>query len=361
MRSRYSILLLCLFLTPLAAQNFEVIKAEYGADATWTDVTGRLRDLVRGNGIEFTVDGQTLGDPLPGIQKTLRVRYRFRNRTRTENFKDLEFVRLGNPSPGGAINGNFPAQAAALSIESARYGIGNRWNDVTRFLNNSIQNNTLRVQVNNASMGGDPAPANEKVLEVRYRYQGQSFSATVRENQMLELPGGGSSGTSASLRILSARYGEGFRANDVTQFLNNTIQNNTLRVQVNTGSMGGDPAPGLAKNLQVQYEYNGVRNTVTVRDGEMLELPGNTASKDIPSSDNLQIESATYGTFGRNVDVTEVIRRAIQSNRVRLTVNDATMGANPSSSRNDELVVRYILNGQRFTKTVRERGSLDLP
>lgn len=43
------------------------------------------------------MDGETLGDPMPGVQKTLRVRYSFRNRVRTENFKDLENVRLGNP------------------------------------------------------------------------------------------------------------------------------------------------------------------------------------------------------------------------------------------------------------------------
>lgn len=360
-------------MAPLWGQNFQVLKAEYGAGMNWTDVTDRVQALVRGNGVEFTVDGQTLGDPMPGVQKTLRLRYSFRNRVRTENFRDLDQVRLGNPSAGGGgfPGGGGPGFGRGLQIESARYGVGNRWTDVTALLNNSIQNDALRMQVTNATMGGDPAPANEKVLEVRYRYQGQSQSVTIRENQQLELGGGGFGGGNGGgpgfggqgLRILSARYGEGFRTTDVTQFLNNNISNNSLRVQVNTGSMGGDPAPGIVKTLVVQYEYNGARNSVNVRDGEMLQLPGGYGGGNGGGwgGNRLEILEARYGTFGRSVDVTEIIRGAIRNDGVRLTVSDFTMKANPSGSRNDRLTVRYVYNGQQMTKDLGERETLVLP
>ncbi len=371
-RSVFLSLAFGLVMSPLWAQNFQILKAEYGAGMNWTDVTDRVQALVRGNGVEFTVDGQTLGDPMPGVQKTLRVRYSIRNRVRTENFRDLDTVRLGNPSAGGGgVFPGAPGLGRGLQIESARYGVGNRWSDVTALLNNNIQNDALRMQVTNATMGGDPAPANEKVLEVRYRYQGQSQSVTIRENQQLELGGSGSGGDVGSgpgfggqgLRILSARYGDGFRTTDVTQFLNNNISNNSLRVQVNTGSMGGDPAPGIVKTLVVQYEFNGTRNSVNVRDGDMLQLPAGFGGGNGGGwgGNRLEILEARYGTFGRNVDVTEIVRSAIRNNGVRLTVSDFTMKANPSGSRNDRLTVRYVHNGQQMTKDLGERETLVLP
>jgi hypothetical protein len=219
-------------------------------------------------------------------------------------------------------------------------------------------------------MGGDPAPANEKVLEVRYRYQGQSQSVTIRENQQLELGGGGFGGGNGGgpgfgqgLRILSARYGEGFRTTDVTQFLNNNISNNSLRVQVNTGSMGGDPAPGVVKTLQVQYEMNGARNSVSVRDGEMLQLPGGFGGGNGGGwgGNDLRIDNATYGSFGRNVDVTNLLQNAVQGGSLKMSVNDNSMNANPSRGRNDRLTVRYTYRGRQLSKEVREGDTLLLP
>lgn len=361
-------------MAPVWGQNFQVLKAEYGAGMDWTDVTDRVQALVRGNGVELRVDGQTLGDPLPGVQKTLRIRYSQRGRVRTENFKDLDQVRLGNPNAGGGGGGGFPGGPGfgrGLQIESARYGVGNRWTDVTSLLSNSIQNDSLRMQVTNQTMGGDPAPANEKVLEVRYRYQGQSQSATIRENQQLELGGGGFGGGNGggpgfggqSLRIVSARYGDGFRTTDVTQFLNNNISNNSLRVQVNMGSMGGDPAPGVVKTLQVQYELNGVRGSTSVRDGEMLQLPGGFGGGNGGGwgGGDLRIDSATYGSFGRSIDVTAIVQNAVQGSSLKLSVNDSSMNGNPSGGRNDQLTVRYTFRGRQMSKQMREGGTLILP
>ncbi|MCX6612857.1 MAG: hypothetical protein NTW74_18660, partial [Acidobacteria bacterium] len=106
--------------------NFQVIKAEYGADNRWEDVTSRVQGLVRGNGVEFRVDGETLSDPLPGVQKTLRVRYVFRGQTRTDNFQDLAYVRLGEPGRGLFGGGNARPVRGALEIVKAEYGEGNR-------------------------------------------------------------------------------------------------------------------------------------------------------------------------------------------------------------------------------------------
>jgi len=46
----------------------------------------------------------------------------------------------------------------------------------------------LTVNVNNSTMGGDPAVGYDKVLIVVYRYQGKEQAAAVREGGTLSLP-----------------------------------------------------------------------------------------------------------------------------------------------------------------------------
>ncbi len=282
-------LFVALAVVPAPAQSFEVLKAEYGAGVTWTDVTEKVRSLVRGNGVEFVVDGATLGDPLPGTAKTLRVRYAVRGRTRTENFADHATVRLGNPSAAAVpappaapstststgIFGPAPAAGASgLQIERARYGDGRRWLDVTQLLRDSVRENRLMVPVSNATFGSDPAPATPKVVEVDYVWNGQRQSARVAEGKSLELGEGVASGVSAA---------------------------------------------------------------------------------------GLVIELARFGTLGTNVDVTELIRRRVMGGRVQMTINSSILGQDPSGQRVNELVVDYLVNGQKQTKIVKEGGQLNIP
>ncbi len=376
-------LLALAFLKPGCAQNFEVVKAEYGADANWTDVTDRVRALVRGNGVEFTVDGQTLGDPLPGQQKTLRVRYVFRNRTRTENFRDLDVVRLGNPGmgfPGGGNTGGGNTGGGfgqGLGIERARYGVGNRWLDVTQLLRDSVRDNTVRLQVNNASFGSDPAPANEKVLEVEYTYRGQRQNITVRENQYLELPGGatsggangggfGNSGANAGLEIVSARYGTMTRNVDVTERVRGALRDGRIDLRVDRSSMGSNPSNSRRNELEVEYLVNGRRQSARVAEGGVLQL--NASGGSIFGGGNsdpnaLVIESATWGSNNRINDVTQDLRRQMQSNRLNVRADNSTFsGRDPAVGADKELFIRYrVGNGPAREVRVREGRSVSIP
>ena len=51
-----------------------------------------------------------------------------------------------------------------------------------------VRNGTLVVQVNNNTMGGDPAKGGDKVLTVIYRFQGREQTSTVKEGNMLRIP-----------------------------------------------------------------------------------------------------------------------------------------------------------------------------
>lgn len=267
--------------------SFQVIKAEYGADNRWEDVTSRVQGLVRGNGVEFRVDGETLSDPLPGVQKTLRVRYVFRGQTRTDNFQDLAYVRLGEPGRGLFGGGNARPVRGALEIVKAEYGEGNRWRDVTALLSQQISGNSVKLDVSNLTMGGDPAPAVRKSLRVDYSYQDQRRSVTVAENAQLVLPeSGGSASASVSssqLVILVAEYRARGRSNMVTDLLRDAIRGDQLKLRVDNTTMGGDPYPSMNKELYVRYSYQGREYENFSREGSTVVLPNRY---DRPASGN---------------------------------------------------------------------------
>jgi hypothetical protein len=361
-------------------QNFRVLKAEYGADNTWLDVTQKLTEMVRGNGLEFRVDGDTLTDPLPGVEKTLRIRYIYRNRTQTENFKDLDTVRLGNPSGvggGGVVTGN-----GVLRVLQAQYGFDRRFNDVTERLNNLIQGNTLRVQVTNANLGGDPAPANKKALRVDYEYQGVRNTVTVAEEAFLELPTPGTSGVvppqSGALRILSATFGNGNNNQDVTAAVAAKVTGETLDMVASTRELGLSNMFGM-NTLTVVYQVGARRYESRVRQNGRVQLPnrndpapsGNVGGTDSGSggiwnpnsgSGQLTIENAIWGTSGRNMDVTDVVRGALQNGRLSIRADINTMQCDPALNVQKQLVIRYrVGNGAVQTMTTREGGTANLP
>ncbi len=261
----------------ILSPTFQVIKAEYGADNRWDDVTGRVQGLVRGNGVEFRVDGETLGDPLPGIQKTLRVRYVFRGRTQTDNFQDLAYVRLGEPGRGLFGGGNARPVRGALQIVKAEYGEGNRWRDVTSILSQQISANSVRMEVSNATMGGDPAPAVKKSLKVDYSYQDQRRNVTVPEGAQLVLPENGTGAAlpvaSSQLVILVSEYRARGRSNNVTDLLRESKRGDQLKLKVENGNLGGDPYPGMDKELYVRYSYQGREYENFSREGSTIVLP----------------------------------------------------------------------------------------
>jgi len=85
-------------------------------------------------------------------------------------------------------------------------------------------------------------------------------------------PGPGWGGWS-DLRVISARYGSGGRVADVTGRLQGMVNNGILRVRVDNDSMGGDPAPGQPKQLNLQYLYQGRQRSMTVREGNYVQIP----------------------------------------------------------------------------------------
>lgn len=55
------------------AQQYQIIRAEYGADTRWVDVTQKLKQIASSDS-SFRMGNSTFGvDPAPGVVKTLRI------------------------------------------------------------------------------------------------------------------------------------------------------------------------------------------------------------------------------------------------------------------------------------------------
>jgi hypothetical protein len=174
------------------------------------------------------------------------------------------------------VNNLFSAERytpSELQILRAEYGAGSQFIDVTSRLNSQIQGGQLNLQVTNATMGGDPAQGQNKILNVQYMYNGLQAQTVVREGDYLQLGGSSSTIEQGGLQILRAQYGAGNQFIDVTSRLNSQIQGGQLNLQVTNATMGGDPAQGQNKMLNVQYVYNGVQGQMVVKEGEYLRFP----------------------------------------------------------------------------------------
>src|SRR3954470_18893585 len=163
-----------LFATSLFAQNSnsttvqDIIRADYGSGKHWAEVTDRVRSMVQNNSLRFRVNSNSLGiNSASGSNRVLRLQARDANgRSQQLTFRENSSVRL-------QINGGGGSLSSRLQITHAEYGVGSRFTDVTSRLNSQVQNGQLNIQVNNDTMGGDPARNSAKTLRVEYTYGGR--------------------------------------------------------------------------------------------------------------------------------------------------------------------------------------------
>jgi hypothetical protein len=197
----------CFFSTIAPAQNgggWQVVKADWGAGNRWMNVTNQVRRLLNGNGIVMVNNDNMGGDPAYGAYKILRIQAtNSRGQSQQFTYKEGSTINAGqfsnNGRPGGGgypgnpgyppPNPGYPGGGnGSLQITRAYYGLNNRTNDVTQLLRGMVRNGTLAVQVNNNTMGGDPAKGGDKVLTVIYRVQGRERTSTVKEGNLLRIP-----------------------------------------------------------------------------------------------------------------------------------------------------------------------------
>lgn len=330
--------------------TLRITRAQYGANNRFTDVTDRLNSAIRNDRLSMQVNNDTMGgDPVNNVVKTLRVGYTFNGRSDEVVINENGRLEL----PGSYATSN------QLHINRAQYGANDRFSDVTNRLNSAIRNNSLSMQVNNDTMGGDPINNVVKTLRVGYTYNGRSDEVVVNESGRLELPR--SQTTSNQLRITRARYGANNRFADVTNRLNAAIRNNSLSMQVNNDTMGGDPIPDVAKTLTIAYTYNDRSEEVVLHENQQVNLPNSYSDPRNYSENGLQINRAVYGWENHTADVTSRLNQQVQGDRLSLRVSDENMGGDPAPGHGKTLTVQYTIDGRASNSTVKQDDMLYLP
>jgi hypothetical protein len=197
----------------VAAQDdgWQVTRADYGYKSQRTDVTDLVQDLISRGGVNgrVAVNNQTMGgDPAVGKDKSLRIFARDRrNQERVFSYVEGGFiearlfvVRSDDWDDRGRADdrygrGGYPGDRdrdrddlGRLWIIRGFYGVQGRTVNVTDLLRRMARDGALAVNVNNSSMGGDPAIGADKILIVIYRYKGKEQAAVVGEGHTLSLP-----------------------------------------------------------------------------------------------------------------------------------------------------------------------------
>ncbi|HBN74773.1 MAG TPA: PBS lyase, partial [Planctomycetaceae bacterium] len=78
------------------------------------------------------------------------------------------------------------------------------------------------------------------------------------------------------LEIVKAEYGAGSQQKDVTDILRKQASDSPLIPLAASGynaSFGGDPAPGVVKQLKIQYRINDKTSEATFAENALILLP----------------------------------------------------------------------------------------
>jgi len=161
----------------------------------------------------------------------------------------------------------------------------------------------------------------------------------------------------AKLRITKAAYGyfapadQSFR--DVTGPVKALVAKGTLEIPANNGFAGDDPAPGIPKELRVEFTVDGQADSAVAAENNELSLP--------PSA---IVTKALYGKLGAGdqfQDVTEKLAALVSDGELQVRADNQLAGRDPAKDTPKELRVEYSLAGVAKRITVPENKMLTLP
>ena len=167
------------------SSSLRIMRATYGSENRYRDVTPSLQRMVQNGRLELRVDNDTLGtDPAPNREKELHLTYEFRGRQREIVVREGEWLRLPERGSGREQW----TDHSDLRIVNAVYGAPGQFRDVADSLQSMVWNDRLDFQVNNEAFRMDPAPGRKKELKVTYDYNGRRQNVNVREGSRCSLP-----------------------------------------------------------------------------------------------------------------------------------------------------------------------------
>jgi hypothetical protein len=171
---------------PYYQSGLQIMRAQYGADYRFRDVTELLNSQIQGDRLRIRVTNDTMGgDPAEERPKTLIVSYVYNGEQGRTTVNEKDYLDL----PGATSSWpGFGGTGGSLQVLRALYGAGDRNTDVTGRVASQLRGDSLNMLVTNDAMGGDPAQGQPKRLKVIYLWQGLRYETNVPEKGKLDLP-----------------------------------------------------------------------------------------------------------------------------------------------------------------------------
>ena len=256
--------------------------------------------------------------------------------------------------------GSFEALAdGKIHIIEAKYGVEGLYSDVTHLVKNYVLDDSIRMQVTNNNLGGDPASGRSKKLIVLYEKNGRKYKRSIAEQAWFIVTGMSDeyapSYDTGEIEILRAIYGTDEGAyRIVTGDVQSFVKRDAIRMQVTNENLGGDPAPGKGKKLMVVCKIDGREHSLTFNEGEWFVVSGSFDAHEslYQPGGKLEILSATFEGGGLNRIVTDHVRRFVQKESIRMQVTNENLGVNPTPEKAQKLTVIYKKDGQQHTAVI---------
>ncbi len=132
-----------------------------------------------------------------------------------------------------------------------------------------------------------------------------------------------------------------------------------VKVGVNNGAMGGDPAFGSIKQLEVRYTLDGKAKRDVASEGSHYTLPKNA-----------KLSGAWYGVIDPEwnppteptvFDITEKLASLVKDGKINVVAENALVPRDPLFKTVKQMRVTYVLDGKETTATLREHERFNLP
>jgi hypothetical protein len=153
--------------------------------------------------------------------------------------------------------------------------------------------------------------------------------------------------------IINAEYGTDDQRVDVLDLFRPLVSHGCLLLRAQWDLGDPDPAPGVVKDVKIDYRINGVRKSAVFRQDQDIILPPPTVA--------LTIVSATFGVDVRRVDVTDAVRAAVVDASLHLEADWRLGRVDPAFGTVKTVEITYLQDGVPKTATFKETDEVNLP
>lgn len=191
--------------------------------------------------------------------------------------------------------------------------------------------------------------------------------------------------------LVRAEYGTRSRHVDVTDQVRRLLWEGRQsgRAPVTNQALGGDPAPGADKSLHIwARNWRQEEREFDIREGGWIDVRvfrvqefrdrdrDFRGDRDRDDDDcwcregregrwrderGLRILKAYYGVGGRTANVTEIVRRFVQDDRLTVHVGDSELGGDPAHGELKVLIVIFRYNGRESAMSVKQGNTMQFP